>query len=193
MGMRSLILLLFCLLLTASAYGRLGETPIQFADRYGSPRNSQNTRMTDANYPLVAGAIHHTYEYQGWKIRAAFLQLDSGAVRMEFQKLSHPGILLTVQDYELQAIAGANLPAGMAWKQVIYTDPSSSQTGLGKVVEPFFRDAIGERMWQRTDGAVLRLPAGKMSVGLESPAARQHEQQLKPAREQNARASAPQF
>ena len=192
MGMRSLILLSW-LLLTASANGRLGETPIEFADRYGSPRNSQITRMTDANYPLVAGAIHHTYEYQGWKIRAAFLQLDGGAVRMEFQKLSGTGGSSTIQDYELQAIAGANVPVGMAWKQAIYNDPSSTQTGLGKVVEPLFREAIGERMWRRTDGAILRLPAGKMSVGLELPAARQHEQHLKTAREQNARASVPQF
>ena len=190
--MRSLILLL-SFVFAVSAQARLGETPIQFADRYASPRNTQITRMVDANRPLVAGAIHHTYEYQGWKIRAAFLQLDSGAVRMEFQKLSHPGASLTIRDYELQAIAGANLPAGMAWKQVIYNDPSSTQTGLGKVVEPLFRDAIGERMWQRTDGAILRLPAGKMSVTLELPAAQQRDAQLKAAAEQKRRGSVPQF
>jgi hypothetical protein len=188
-----ILFLLLPLLFTVAAQARLGETPIQFADRYASPKNPQSTRMTDATHPLVAGAIHHTYEYQGWKIRAAFLQLDSGAVRMEFQKLSRPGVSHTIQDYELQAIAGANLPAGMAWKQVFYNDPSSTQTGLGKVIEPFFRDAIGERMWQRTDGAFLRLPAGKMNVVLELPAARQHEAQLKVAREQKARAAVPQF
>jgi hypothetical protein len=184
---------LLSLVLAASAQARLGETPIQFADRYASPKNLQTTRMTDVNYPLLAGAIHHTYEYQGWKIRAAFLQLDSGAVRMEFQKLSRAGVSPTVEDYELQAIAAANLPSGMAWKQVIFNDPSSTQTGLGKVIEPFFRDAIGERIWQRTDAAILRLRAGRMSVALELPAARQHDQQLKAAIDQKRRASVPQF
>ena len=187
------VILLLPLVFAVSAQARLGETPIQFADRYASPKNTQISRMTDASYPLVSGAIHHTYEYQGWKIRAAFLQLDSGAVRMEFQKLSRPGVSQTIQDYELQAIAGANLPPGMAWKQVLSTDRSSTQTGLGKVVEPLFRDAMGERMWQRTDGAILRLPVGKMSVALELPIARKHEAQLNSAREQKARAAVPQF
>lgn len=188
-----MVLLLLSLLLAAPAYSRLGETPIQFADRYGSPKNTQFTRSMDSSRPLVAGAIHHTYEYQGWKIRAAFLQLDGGAVRMEFQKLSGTGVSPTIQDYELQAIAGANLPPGMAWKQTIYNNPNSPNKGIAELGEAFFADAIGERVWQRTDGAILGLRAGKMSVGLELPAARQYEQQLKAAREQKARASVPQF
>jgi hypothetical protein len=35
----------------------------------------------DKNSPLVEGAIHHTYEYEGWKIRAAFLNRDGPAIR----------------------------------------------------------------------------------------------------------------
>lgn len=59
-------------LIRSSAQARIGETPIQFADRYGAPIDSQLTKIVDKSSPLVEGAIHHTYAYQGWKIRAAF-------------------------------------------------------------------------------------------------------------------------
>ena len=67
----------------------------------------------DKTMPLVEGAVHHTYEYQGWKIRAAFLQLDGPAVRMDFQKFHDP----VIKDYELQAIMTVNTPAGMSWRR----------------------------------------------------------------------------
>ena len=71
----------------SSVDARLGETAIQFVDRYGAPKDTAATKVMDKNYPLVEGAIHHTYEYQGWKIRAAFLQLDGPAIRMDYSKL----------------------------------------------------------------------------------------------------------
>ena len=99
---------LVLLLLATSSDARIGETSIQFADRYGRPRDTNLTKITDTQFPLVEGAIHHTYEHQRWKIRAAFLQLDGPAVRMDFQKLSGAGRGITIQDYELEAIAAAN-------------------------------------------------------------------------------------
>src|SRR4051794_18677187 len=115
--MRVCFLLLF-LASAASANARIGDTPIQFADRYGRPKDTSLTAISDKTSPLLEGAIHHTYEYQGWRIRAAFIQLDGPAVRMDFQKLSGPGVSPVIQDYELQAIAAANTPAGTTWKQI---------------------------------------------------------------------------
>jgi hypothetical protein len=71
---------MLAILTSATAFARLGETEIQFADRYGSPKDSP---AFDKNFPLLEGAIHHTYEYEGWKIRAAFVEPDRRAVRME--------------------------------------------------------------------------------------------------------------
>jgi hypothetical protein len=71
---RSLFAVSFCA--ASIAYGRIGETPLQFAEHYGAPKDSPESQTTDRVSPLVEGAIHHTYEYQGWKIRAAFLQRD---------------------------------------------------------------------------------------------------------------------
>ena len=175
-----------------SAHGRIGETPIQCADRYGRPKDTNLTAIVDKSSPLVERAVHHTYEYQGWKIRAAFLQLDGPAVRMDFQKTSAATTAITIREDELQAIAAANTPPGMTWKQVMYNNPNSPSKGIGKVIEGFIMGAAGDKMWQRSDGAILWL-RNNLMVRLELPAARAHEEALKVAKEHKARASVPKF
>src|SRR2546423_1087776 len=91
----------FYLVACFSAEARIGETPIQFVDRYGAPKDTPSSKIYDKNSPLLEGAVHHIYEYQGWKIRAAFLQADGPAIRMDFQKL---GPDMRIKDYELDAI-----------------------------------------------------------------------------------------
>jgi hypothetical protein len=186
--------LLLSMIIAGSASARIGETAIQFADRYGSPKDSQLTAITDKNSPLVEGAIHHTYEYQGWKIRAAFLQLDGPAVRMDYQKLSGTGVSPVIQDYELQAIAAANTPSATSWNAVAVTNPNVSKLNIpGRLFVKAVSDATGEKMWQRSDGASLWLRPGKTFVRLELSAASEYEAQLKAAKEQKARASVPKF
>ena len=189
--MRGPFLFLFLIMITL-VDARIGETPIQFADRYGRPKDTNLTAIVDKNSPLVEGAIHHTYEYQGWKIRAAFLQFDGPAVRMDFQKTSSAVSGIVIRDDELQAIASANTPAGMTWKQILYNNPDSPNGPLGKLAEAYFASALGEKMWQRTDGAILCLRS-PLIVRLELPSARQYEEQLKIRKDQKARASVPKF
>src|SRR5205823_5667674 len=166
---------------------RIGETPIQFVDRYGAPKDTASSKIMDKSFPLLEGAVHHTYEYQGWKIRAAFLQLDGPAVRMDFQKY---GPDIQIKDYELEAIMKANTPAGMTWAPMPYDNPDSPNKGLAKAVESFV--AVGQKMWRRSDGAILWLRSN-LIVRLELPAAREYEAQLKAAKEKKARESVPQF
>jgi hypothetical protein len=185
--------LFLSLALTITAEARIGETPIQFADRYGRPRDTNLTAITDKSSPLVEGAVHHTYEYQGWKIRAAFLALDGPCIRMDFQKTSAAAVSgIVIRDDELQAIATANTRSGMIWKAIAYDNPNSPNKGIAKVLEGFIMSAAGQKMWQRTDGALLSVQSS-LSVRLELPAARQYEEQLKIAKEQKARASVPKF
>jgi hypothetical protein len=89
------------LVITLTAQAWIGETAIQFVDRYGAPKDTASSKILDKNSPLLEGAVHHVYECQGWKIRAAFLQLDGPAVRMDYSKL---GPDVVIKDYELQAI-----------------------------------------------------------------------------------------
>src|SRR6266566_6941469 len=111
---------LTALLVATSANARIGETAIQFVDRYGTPKDTPSSKTYDKNSPVLEGAVHHTYEYQGWRIRAAFLQLDGPTVRMDYQKIVTTKVNPTIQDYELQAIMTANTPAGMTWVPMAY-------------------------------------------------------------------------
>lgn len=175
----------------ASADARIGETPVQFADRYGRPKDTAADKLPSAVSALVEGAIHHTYEYQGWKIRAAFLQLDGPAVRMDFSKIPN-GQDIRIQEYELQAIASANTPAGTTWKQIAYKNANLPSDGLNRFSQALLGAMIGEKMWQRSDGAILWLRS-HLIVRLELPTARQYEEQLQRTKEQKARASVPKF
>lgn len=187
------VLLVFALLsFTISADARLGETPIQFADRYGRPKDTNLTAILDKSSPLLEGAFHHTYEYQGWKIRAAFLQLDGPAVRMDFQKTSAAVSGIVIREDELQAIMTANTLERTSWKQIPYRNPDLPSGALNRFSQAIAGNLTGEKMWERTDGAIL-WRRSNLIVRLELPAARQHEEQLKRIKEEKARAAVPKF
>ena len=109
---------------------------------------------------------------------------------MEFSKIPVPGGNYAIKDYELQAIAAANTPVGMTWTSIAYDNPDSPNKGAAKAVEAFV--SVGQKMWRRTDGAIL-WSRGDIIIRLELPAARQYEQQLKLSKQQKARASIPPF
>jgi len=184
------ILFILAILTSATAFARLGETADQFAARYGPPKDGPSSEVSDRNFPLLEGAIHHIYEYQGWRIRAAFVEPNGPALRMEYSKLLKTGVNPTIQDYELQAIMTANTPSRTTWKEIAYNNPDSPNKGLSKLFESYFGNAIGEKMWKRSDGAILWLRS-KMIARLELPAAREYEAKIKAEKEQKARASVP--
>ncbi len=181
------------LLIAQTAFARLGETPIQCANRYGAPKDDTASRIHDKNSPLIEGAIHHVYEYQGWRIRIAFLQLDSPAVRMDYQKILGPGVPAKIEEYELKAIMDAQSGPGYTWKSIAYKNPDSPNKGfLAKAAEGDFAGAMGQKMWQRSDGAICWLRS-KIIIRVELPAAREYEAKLKAQKEQKARESVPKF
>jgi hypothetical protein len=189
---RSAIVFFFASVTCTTILARLGETADQFAARYGAPNDTSASNILDKNLPLLEGAIHHTYEYEGWRIRAAFLEPNGPAVRMDYSKQIKGGVNPIVQDYELQAIMTANTPDGTTWKQIAYNNPDSPNKGLSKMFEGYFAGLTGERMWQRSDGAILWLRS-KLIVRLELPAPREYETKLKAEKEQKDRASVPHF
>jgi hypothetical protein len=168
---------------------RLGATADQFVAQYGAPQDSSSL---DRNFPLLEGAIHHTYVYKGWRIRAAFIPPDGPAVRMEYSKLTKDGVNPVIQNYELEAIMNASTPRGTTWKEVAYNNPDSPNKGLSKIFESYFVGALGEKMWQRSDGAILWLRS-KIIVRLELPVAHDYEAKLKAEKDEKARQSVPQF
>jgi len=153
-----------------SAEARIGETSFQFAVRYGAPKDTVSAKTTDKNSPLVRGAIHHTYEYQGWKIRAAFLHPNGPAVRIDFSKLPN-GQDLPIRNSELEAIKTVNTPFGMTWNQF-------SSDGASQPMPASLAGKTADKIWLRTDGAVVSLH-GPMIVRIELPTARRYEEQQK--------------
>jgi hypothetical protein len=74
----------------------------------------------------------------------------------------------------------------------MYNNLDSPNKGLGKIFEGYFAEALGQKMWQRSDGAILSL-SSKLTVRLELPAAHEYELKLKAEKEQKAREAVPQF
>ena len=74
----------------------------------------------------------------------------------------------------------------------MYNNPDSPNKGLSKIFEGYFMGTLGEKMWQRSDGAILWL-RNKVIARLELPAAHEYETKLKAEKEQKARESVPQF
>ena len=175
---------------TVSSSARLGDTGLQCSDRYGNAKSGQSIKAWDKSFPVLEGAIHRTYEYQGWKIRAAFLELDGPAVRVNYQKLTSSGNI-QIKDYEVEAILKANTPDGTTWKAVAYNNPNSPNKGVTKVLEGIIVGSMGQKMWQRTDGAIAG--SDQITVRLELPEAKRHEDQLKLQKEMKTRMAVPQF
>ncbi len=61
---------------------------------------------------------------------------------------------------------------------------SPPEAGVSKIFEPYFVEAMGQKMWQRNDGAISWLRS-KLIVRLELPAAHEYEAKLKADKEQN--------
>jgi len=74
----------------------------------------------------------------------------------------------------------------------MYNISDSPNNCLSKIFEGYFAGSLGEKMWQRSDGAILWLRS-KLIVSLELPAAHEYEMKLKAEKEQRARESVPQF
>ena|SRR5436190_6540711 len=176
------------LLLATSSEARIGENAIQFANRYGAPKDTPSSKIIDKNSPLFKGAIHHTYEYEGWKIRAAFLNLNGPAIRMDFQKMSGTANGITIQNCEFEAIKTVNTPLSMKWAPMVYDNADSSNPAPAKSSENF--TSVSQKMWRRSDGAILWLRSN-LIVSLRLAAARAPGKQLKISKDRRVQASVP--
>ena len=89
-----------------SSHGRLGDT-IEMAEyRYGVASKKA------ATFGLVEGAKEMTFEFQGWRIRCAFLKASDEkdyVVREEYTKIWNNEVMKaggspTMKDYEVEAV-----------------------------------------------------------------------------------------
>jgi len=93
---------LAALSITTLAYGRLGETEGQSQLRYGQPRED----LTAPNdQPLMPGSIEKSYEFHGWRVRAAFV--NGVCHRIEYAHIPVDGQLKQIADADIKTILDA--------------------------------------------------------------------------------------
>jgi hypothetical protein len=158
------------------AQARLGETEAQSQARYGQP----DTNLIGANEaPLLEGTKELAYSYQGWRVRAAFV--DGVAVRVEYAKIPDAGGLKKLTDAEVQAVLEAEKGA-FSWREV---KPRMGNAGLNAL-----KTAFDGKSWERSDHAAAKLVLDLKLVvethEAETIAKRAAKQQGKPATPGNA-------
>ncbi len=126
-------------------HARLGETEAQAQQRYGAPA-PELIGATDK--PLLIGAKEVAYNFQGWRIRAAFV---SGAtMRIEYVHLPQNNVPKPISEAEIEAVLEGE-KGKFAWKE---DKPKTGNKGLDALKTMF-----EGRRWERSDHAQAELKA----------------------------------
>lgn len=151
------------------AAARLGETVEQCNQRYGPPRASSSLS------PILAGAPNRQYNYQGWRISAAFLR--GQAAKLRYSKLNSGKI----EEDEFQAILRGNAGGG-SW---------SAQSAQKTI----FNNPFGpNKIWSHNNGSVAYFEnPSRNTVILEAPIVQEFLQAQAAKREQQRKDSIPEF
>jgi len=185
------------LLLTTSAFARLGETIAQAENRYGLSKPVPQTTLTIAGR-LIEGDHEYLFEYKGWKIRCALLMASNGEwyiMREEYTKDWNTEVRLAggspmIADYERDAILKGEAE-GKQWKLKLLADPDPDPVVTLSKQLAHSLGFMGS-VWIRDDGAVARVPGG-MQMILELPAALKRDAELKAIKEKKLKEGVPGF
>lgn len=149
--MKALLIPLALLAVFSTALARLGETEGQSQQRYGQARDD----LAGPNdQPLLRGAIERTYGYEGWRVRAAFV--DGVCVRIEYVHLPEDGLLpKQITEAEMAAILDAE-KGKFSWRE----NKATKQFGAAGDIEKAVKSAFNVRNWRRSDHATGELALG---------------------------------
>jgi hypothetical protein len=162
------------------AHARLGENEAQSKARYGEP----NSDLISANdKPLIPGATELAYNFQGWRVRAAFV--NGITHRIEYVKIPDGGQLKPLTDAEVEAVLTAEKDR-YKWRE------DKPRTGYQVLND--LKTTFDGRRWERSDhaDAVLKL---KILLVLQSKDAEKLEKLLAkaPAKAPPAPGTVPKF
>jgi hypothetical protein len=133
-----LIILIFAGILSP-AHARLGENEAQSKARYGEP----NAALIGGNdKPLIPGAPELAYQFEGWRIRAAFV--NGVTHRIEYVKIPENGQLKPLTDAEIEAVLAAEKDK-YRWRE---EKPRTGYQALNDL-----KEAFEGRRWERSDHA----------------------------------------
>ncbi len=141
--------LLTAFLFTLNAHARLLETEGQSQLRYGQPRED----LIGANdKPLLEGAVEKAYEFQGWRVRAAYV--GGFCHRIEYAHLPVDGQLVQITDAEVVKILEAE-KGKFSWKEERSKTPPQF-----KGIEKGIQNAFKINKWVRNDKAKAETALG---------------------------------
>jgi hypothetical protein len=136
-------LFLLAALCPFTLHARLGENEAQAKARYGQ---SVPELIGQNDKPLIVGAKELAYNFEGWRVRAAYL--NGVTHRIEYIKLPENGQPKPITEEEVQAVLGAE--AGkFKWRE---EKPRTGYDSLNKL-----QTAVEGRKWERTDHALANL------------------------------------
>jgi hypothetical protein len=130
-------------------HARLGETEGQSQARYGQPRDGL---LGSADKELMPGSVEKAFGYQGWRVRAAFV--NGTCVRIEYAHLPENNVPKQIAEQEISAILEAE-KGTFSWKE----EKATKQTGPAGDIEKALKGAFRVRKWNRSDRATADLAA----------------------------------
>ena len=136
--------------LVAAAHARLGDTEGQSQQRYGQPRDD----LAGPNEkPLMEGSIEKAYEFQGWRIRQAFV--NGACARIEYAHLPDGAVPKPMTDSEAKAIIEAE-KGKFSWRE----EKATKQPGAAGEIEKALKGAFNVKKWERSDHAKAEMALG---------------------------------
>ena len=151
------------------ATARMGETIEQCNQRYGAPTSP--TSM----FPVLSGVPNREYTYQGWRIAVAFLK--GQAAKLRYSKMNSR----MIEEDEFQAILKGEAGGGSWSSQPMHRAIFNNPFGPNKI-------------WNNSNGSAAYFEnPSRNTVVLEAPIYRQFIQAQEAKREQQRKASIPEF
>ena len=144
-------------------HARLGETEAQSQLRYGAPA-PELSAPTDKT--LLEGAKEVIYNFQGWRVRAAFI--SGTTARIEYVHLPENNVPKQISEEEIRAILDSEKGA-FSWKE---DKPKTGNSGLNAL-----KTLFEGRKWERTDHAQASMKANQL-LTLESREVEGYEKKL---------------
>lgn len=176
---RIIIVFLILTAIPSMSHAQLGNTEQQDLARYGNPVNGQ-----DLFPPILNNADTKAYNFQGWKIRAGYL--NGHAVRISYNKISQPNFSPQLKEDEIAAILNAEKHGGK-WVKL---QPASLFSKV-KSGNKLFDSA--QLRWANTNNSIAYTLLGNMTIYIESPEALIWEQSFENQKEVRRKESIPQF
>jgi hypothetical protein len=137
-------------ILAPACHARLGETEGQSQQRYGQPRAEL---IRAGEKPLMAGAVERAYEYQGWRVRAAFV--EGICVRIEYAHIPDEGVPKPIREEEIKAILEAE-KGKFSWRE----EKATKGVGAAGEIEKALKGAFNVKQWKRSDQATAEVALG---------------------------------